>query len=163
MNKFTWKSPPCQVVSFNVRTIEKTKKDYAVIKVLVVAMNYPNRKEERAFKGRETTLMCFKETLLPVVKTDDILMFEGDVSFAWGSTYLNVTKISTESGKRLLRKEDRSGDCLEDGECDVCSFDGRCSFQRKEDRDKLVEKEIREVRTISTGEMGFLDGDRIPW
>ena len=134
MNKFLWKSPPCEVVSVDERVIQKTRKPYAVVRVKIVAMNYPNRKEGRAHKGREITLMCFTETLLPILEIGEVYVFEGEENFPWGNTYNNITKVYLEGGKRLLKREKGEGCRNHDEPCEECVWDNKC--QEQEERKK---------------------------
>ncbi len=162
MNKFIWKSPLCEVVSIDERVIQKTKRPYAVVRVQIVAMNYPNRREGRARKGREVTLMCFTETLLPVFELGGVYVFEGEENFVWGNTYNNITKVYLESGERLLKKEKLERPCSKMGPCRECLWDGKCLQQDRKDHKIRNEDEVKEVLTATTPQEYIFDHDRIP-
>lgn len=163
MKPFTWESPTLEIVSVDIRTIQKTQRKYAVLRGLIVAMNYANRKEGRTFRGKETTLMCFKETLLPVFKIDTVYVFEGEISFKWGNTYLSITKVYLESGERLLREGSPERDCNHDGPCEECMWEGRCIVENEKPQEKPADNEVKEVRTVGTAEKEPFDVEGIPW
>ncbi len=163
MKGFTWKSPPCQVQSIDRRFIEKTGDPYGVIKVLPEAMNYPNRKEQRAFKGREVTLMCFKETLLPVFKVLDVLMLEGEVTFRWGNTFFSILKVWRENGERLLKAGDGNPGCPAGDACHRCPYEDECPlFEPKEGCKNRFDKAENREEDLFTKE-SIVNDNLIPW
>lgn len=163
MNKFTWESPPCQVRSADTRIKEETKEPYAVIKVRVAPMNYPNRKEERAFKGKVTTLMCFKEALLPVFRVDDVLIFEGEISFTWGNMFLNITKVWREDGKRLLKAGDEDPGYKTDDVCHHCPHENECPRLEPKEGCKNRYGEAEERVDDSFTKESMVNDNLIPW
>lgn len=97
----------CEMEINNVtrRTTEETGKDYVVIKA------WPGVAETSCFCSprkrlrRSTTFVCFVEGLFPVLETEAVYSFHGDIEFSWGGTYLSITKLYDQEGNRILRKK----------------------------------------------------------
>lgn len=88
------------------RTIAETGKDYVVVKA------WPDMSRTFCFdkthrkRGKTITFVCFTEGLFPVLETETVYSFHGDIEFSWGGTYLSITKLYDQKGKRILRKKD---------------------------------------------------------
>lgn len=95
-----------KVESVAKRTLEEIGKDYAVVKAYpdmtrVSRSHGINRKRRKAI-----TFLCFIEGLFPVLEIESVYSFHGNVEFGWGGTYLTITKLYDQEGKRILRKKD---------------------------------------------------------
>lgn len=101
--KIKWESPLMQIASVDIRESKETEKDYAVVKVYASLEPSPHMKRTVFWKGKKTTLLCFKDSLLALFQPDNFHVFEGEISLDWGSTYLCITKLFDDNGNRLLR------------------------------------------------------------
>jgi hypothetical protein len=123
MKGITWKSPLFLISSVDIRTIAATEKKYAVVKTRFPYHEKASCNRQQRRHEKEITFMCFKESLLPLLEPDNIHVFEGDISFSWGNTYLCITKLYDDEGNRLLRsvpKEKRL--------CPDCGYQVGCVF-----------------------------------
>lgn len=94
-----------EISNVMVRKVEETGKDYVVIKAYPLsrkALLFNHRNKKRA---NPITFVCFTEGLFPCLEIGNIYSFHGDVELGWGGTYLSITKIYGEGGKRILRKK----------------------------------------------------------
>lgn len=113
MIKFMWKSPLCQIESVDIRISKVTQNRYAVVRVKACVAFTPLQKELRERYGNQTTLLCFKESLLLAFFPGSINYFEGEVEFNWGNTYLKITKFFTDTGCRILKPDEDGDACWE--------------------------------------------------
>lgn len=87
------------------RTIEETGKDYVVVKAWPDMAKTSSFYKTRTKRRIEITFLCFAEGLFPVLETGNVYSFHGNVEFVLGGTYLSITKLYNQKGKRVLRKK----------------------------------------------------------
>jgi hypothetical protein len=102
---FLWKSPLMEIVSTEVKVSESTEKPYAVIKARMSSRTKPCYSNYRTWSKKAYTLMCFSEPLFVLFEAGNFHLFEGELSFDWGNTWLKITKLYDDEGNRLLRPQ----------------------------------------------------------
>ena len=106
--KLTWKSPLMVIISVDIRKSQTTEKDYAVVKVYNMETWKPPHISSQTRKGKKTTFLCFKDSLLPLLEPENAHVFEGEIELDWGATYLCITKLFDNEGNRLLRPKEKA-------------------------------------------------------
>ncbi|MEE9396111.1 MAG: hypothetical protein V3V31_03770 [Methylococcales bacterium] len=100
---FLWKSPLMEIVSAEERISKSTEKPYMVVKAKMVFSGNPVRRGGKKRSEKNYAMMCFSGPLFALFETGNQHLFEGELSFDWGNTWLKITKLYDSSGNRLLR------------------------------------------------------------
>jgi hypothetical protein len=95
-----------EITNVMQRTVEETGKNYVVIKAWPDMASTSCFYNEHKKRRQPITFVCFIEGLFPVLETEAVYSFHGDVEFRWGATYFSITKLYDQEGKRVLRKKD---------------------------------------------------------
>jgi hypothetical protein len=103
MNKIIFITPIMKISSVEERFSKKTEKPYIVVKASQYSEKRPMDFMKKKYLYRAITFLCFKETLIGLFEEDNIHIFHGEIEPTWGSTFLHITSLFDDEGKRLLR------------------------------------------------------------
>lgn len=107
MNKILFVTPIMKIASVEERVSKKTEKPYIVVKASQYSEKRPLDFMEKKYRNQATTFLCFKETLIGLFEEDNVHVFHGEVEPTWGSTFLHITSLFDEVGRRLLRPREK--------------------------------------------------------
>lgn len=105
MNKVLFTTPIMKIASVEERYSKKTEKPYIVVKASQYSEKRPIDFMQKKYRNQAITFLCFRETLLGLFEEDNIHIFHGEIEPTWGSTFLHITHLFDEEGKRLLRPQ----------------------------------------------------------
>lgn len=105
MNKVIFITPIMKIASVEERLSKKTEKPYIVIKASQYSEKRPLDFMEKKHWNHAITFLCFKETMLGLFEEDNIHIFHGEIEPTWGSTFLHITSLFDDEGRRLLRTQ----------------------------------------------------------
>ncbi len=100
---FSWKSNLMEIISVEKKYSLRTEKHYMVVKAEMVFFGNPVRRGIKNQKVKVHTMLCFKESLFALFEAGNYHIFEGEISFDWGNTWLKIMRLYDDSGNRLLR------------------------------------------------------------
>lgn len=100
---FSWKSPLMEIVSTEEKVSKSTEKPYVVVKARMSCRTLPRYRAYKTWSKKVYTMMCFHEVLFGLFEEGNHHIFEGELSFDWGNTWLKIMKLYDDKGNRLLR------------------------------------------------------------
>lgn len=106
MNKIIFMTPIMKIVSVEERFSKKTEKPYIVVKAIHYLEKRPLDFMKKKLQKQAITFLCFKENLLCLFEEDNIHLFHGEIEPTWGSTFLHITYLFDDKGRRLLRPQE---------------------------------------------------------
>jgi hypothetical protein len=102
--KQTWREKVARlIVSVEERISKTTLKPYVVVKARMVFFGNLRSSPLKKLASKIYTMMCFNESLFGLFETGNQHLFEGELSFDWGNTWIKIMKLFDDSGNRLLR------------------------------------------------------------
>lgn len=100
---FSWRSSLMEIISAEERVSKSTEKPYMVVKARMVFFGNMKFSPLKKQASKNYTMVCFKESLFGLFEAGNQHIFEGELSFDWGNTWMKIMKLYDDCGKRLLR------------------------------------------------------------
>lgn len=135
---FSWRSSLMEIVSVEERFSKTTEKPYMIVKARMVFFGNMEFSPLQKQASKSYTMMCFKESLFGLFEAGNQHIFEGELSFDWGNTWLKIMRLYDDCGNRLLRP--KKTNCQDDVEED------RLTLAQRIDKDEILVQRERERR-----------------
>jgi hypothetical protein len=142
--KYSWNSPLMEIVTAGERISKTTEKPYMVVKARMVFSGNIRFIADKKQAKKVYTMLCFSEPLFGLFEAGNVHIFEGELSFDWGNTWLKITKLYDNEGNRLLRPTETEK---------TNAFDEKLADSIGKDVNAYFTKRIKEIR----------DGDEPPF
>ncbi len=134
---FSWRSSLMEIISAEERVSKSTEKPYMVVKARMVFFGNMEFSPLQKQASKNYTMVCFKESLFGLFEANNQHIFEGELSFDWGNTWLKIMRLYDDCGKRLLRpaKSEKAN-----------AFDGRVVEKAKESTEDYFKARTKKIQ-----------------